>query len=128
MSLQCLAKVFGDISFTGKRVFHRSASTSDTHFDGKQSEASSPRWDVDVSDVRVFQVISPSQANVMPDTPDIQEKSRLLYRKVIQYSSENSFGLKIGYFIIPKGLSVLNEIFNCLSNSRYAIKRGGDFT
>ena len=49
-----------------------------------------------------------------------QEKSRLFCRKVIQYLSENSFGLwNCDNFIIPKEFSLYKKLLNYLSNSRF---------
>ena len=56
----------------------------------------------------MFPVVLSLADNASPAISHTQEKSRLFYRKVLRYSSENSFWkLKIVHnFIIPKGFSL----------------------
>ena len=73
-------------------------------------------------DARGFPAVSPLANNVLPAISRKPEKSRLFRRKVLGYSSENSFWLKnVGNFMIPKAFSLEKKSFDYLSNSRYNI-------
>ena len=61
-------------------------------------------WDAAVSVARVFLSVMLQEDTAMPSISGMRENSCLFYRKVIQYSSENSFwSKKLDDFMIPKG-------------------------